>query len=103
MSVLRVGDVAPKKYVLEITSTEVDLTTVSAVAIRVRRPSGKVVTWAATPSNQTATTLRLTHVLEEDDLVAGEHVFVAVMTVPDGEIRSEPCKRVVLGEFQPQS
>jgi hypothetical protein len=100
---LRVGDVAPYSYVMDVTSTEVkaDLSTVTSAEIRARRSDGTDLTLSPVEiSNQTPTTIRLTYVRQAGDLPeAGTHVFVGWMTSPLGLIKSEPRRRRVLGAF----
>ena len=94
MSVLYVGMVAPYQYVADLVPGDsgLDLSTVTAATIEIRKPDGTTVSWAATRSNQTTSTLTLTHNLaagtSEIDQ-AGEWHFYAELTVAGGFRRTE--------------
>jgi len=70
-----------------------NLSIVSAATISVTKPDGSTASWSATLSNQTATTLKLTHVLATDGTdvaTPGRYVLVAQLTTPAGLRISEP-------------
>lgn len=93
MSDVYQGAVAPESYVLDITpgASGLNLTTVSAAVLKVRKSNGAEVDWAATLSNQAAATLTLTHQFVGGDLdVDGSYSVYAALTVPGGTVRTEP-------------
>ncbi len=80
-----------------------DLSTVSAAVLSVQTPQAGYATeaWLATISNQSATTLRLTHTfLAGEADVAGKYVVVATLTCTGGTVRSDPQPFQVLGKFE---
>jgi hypothetical protein len=91
--VVYLSPVAPEAYVLNLVpgTSGVDLSTVTAASLIVRKPSGDETTWTATRSAQTATTLTLTHVFIAADVAeSGEYVIYASLTIPSGTVRSAP-------------
>ncbi len=110
MSELYQGAVAPEAYCQNITPGEsgLDLSTVTEAVFRVLKPGALVWTsWEATLSNQTSTTLRLTHAFpafDEDtpsdvDL-AGLWKIFAVLTVPSGIVKCTRIARLVRSSFE---
>jgi|CXWL01.1.fsa_nt_gi hypothetical protein len=100
--VVYLGPVAPEAYVVDVVpgTSGVDLSTVTDAALLVLRPDGAEVVWSVTRSNQTASTLTLTHVFEATDVdVVGEYGVYAAMTIPAGTVRSEPRSFPGLGRF----
>jgi hypothetical protein len=103
-SVVYVGVSEPEQLTLDLGPgpSGVDLSEVSAASLFVRRPDGVETSWPVTMSEQSATTLRLTHVFDIDDVdVPGTYVLVARLTVPGGFIRSKPRSLAALGAFDP--
>lgn len=91
---LYVGLVAPVTYAVSFVpgTSGLDLSTVSAVSLQIRKPDGTTTSWSTTLSSQTATTLTATHSFSaapsEIDQ-AGTWKFYAKYTVPGGYRRSE--------------
>lgn len=105
MITVRSGAVAPEAYVLDVTpgSSGVDLSTVTAAVFNVRRPDGTTTTWTATRSNQTSSTLKMTHTfVAADTNQQGEHRVYAALTIPSGTVRTAPQTVNVLPEYQPE-
>lgn len=99
------GAKAPDAYTLDLTpgTSGIDLSTVTAATLSVERPDGSIVSWTATRSNQTATTLTLTYVFAvsgADIAVAGPYAVVAILTVPLGTVRSAPQLLTVRGQYE---
>lgn len=87
-----VGAVAPVALELVLCSSTIDLSTVTAATLTVVR-AHDTVTWSAALSNQTATTLTITHEYATDgsDLPApGTYEVFATMTLPSGTVRTIP-------------
>lgn len=85
------GAVSPEGIQIDVTpgAMALDLTTVSAATIKVRRPDGTTAVWPASLSNQTTTTLRLTHLFSPGDVdQVGNWFAVAYLTVPGGTERT---------------
>lgn len=77
-----------------------DLSTVTAAVFHVERSDGTTTTWTAARSNQTATTLTLTHTLANGDLtVPGKYNVKAYLTIPSGTKLSEVDEFVVRNKF----
>lgn len=97
------GAIAPEAYTLDITPgtvNPVDLSTVSAATLSVRKPDGTVVAWAATISNQTTSTITLTHTFLTGDIaLLGDYAIVASLTIPSGTVRAKTAILTVLGKF----
>lgn len=99
------GAKAPEAYVLNVTPGDsgVDLSTVSAASLSVSLSDGTETTWAATRSNQTASTLRLTHTFDSggtETAQPGTYVVYAVLTIPSGVVRTAPRVLQVRGEYE---
>lgn len=77
----------------------IDLTTVSAYILKVKRPDGSLTTWAVTASNQTTVTLRLTHPISGDVSEAGTYYIYASLTIPGGTARTKPRALIVYPEY----
>lgn len=94
MSKLYVGLVAPKTYAVNFVpgASSLDMSTITAGTFEIRKPDGTTTSWSAARSNQTATTLTLTHSFSaapsEIDQ-AGTWHFYAKYTIPGGFDRSE--------------
>lgn len=91
---LYVGLVAPKTYAVDLVTgySSLDLSTVTAATFEIRKPDGTTTSWSTARSNQTTTTLTLTHSFsaapsELDQ--AGTWHFYAKLTVPGGYDRTE--------------
>lgn len=56
--------------------------------------------WEATLSNQSPTTLLVTHVFRvEDTARLGDHRVVAMLAVPGGELSTEPSAFTIVNRF----
>ena len=96
------GAVAPESYRLNLTpgTSGVDLSTVSAASLSVQRHDGTEATWAVSMSNQTSSTLTLTHVfVVADTAQIGTYRIRALLTIPGGTVRSVPTSLDVLSPF----
>lgn len=81
----------------------IDLSTVTNAVFGVEKPDGTVVEWAATMSNQTATTLTLTYVLSAlgtDVAIPGPYAVVAFLEIPSGTVRTAPRLLTVMGMYE---
>lgn len=94
MSFLYVGLSAPKQYTvdLELDASVLDLSTVSAATLQIRKPDGTTTSWTTALSNQTPTTLTLTYTYPAApgpyDQPGTWH-FYAKLTIPGGFDRTE--------------
>jgi len=98
------GAVAPQAYALDITPGDsgVDLSTVSAASFKVRSAAGVESTWTVAITNQTATTLTLTHTLVAGDADSATTLAVyATLTIPSGTVRTATKLLMVKGKFEP--
>lgn len=100
---LRVGKVAPETYSVAFTpgTSGLDLTGVSAVTLKIRKPSGSTATWSTALTNQTTSTLTATHTFsaapsEVDE--AGTWHFLALFTVAGGYIQWDDWTEDVVRE-----
>lgn len=96
------GAVAPEALAINVVPGQsgLDLSTVTAATLSVKDLAGTVSTWSATRSNQTASTLTLTHTLVAGDTaVLGLHIVYANLTVPGGTIRTIPKTFTVADPF----
>ena len=99
-----VGMRSPQGYVTDLvpSTNGEDLSTVTAAVLQAQRPDGTVVTWAATLSNKTTTTITVSHVYASDgsDLnQQGVWSVFAQLTLPGGSIDSDPIPLFVSGPF----
>lgn len=102
------GAKAPEAYVVDAVpeadgAVPVDLSTVTAASFSVQLPDGTEATWAATRSNQTASTLTLTHTFDSggtETAQAGTYTVYALLTIPSGVVRTLPQKLRVKGEYE---
>ena len=103
MNTVYQGALAPEALIQNITPglSGVDLSTVTAATFKVKKPDGTIYSWAATRSNQTATTLTLTYVFQSaaDTAQLGSHVAVAFLTVPAGVVRTIPQNYTVVDQY----
>lgn len=102
IAILYIGAEAPEAYELSLTSepSGVDLSTVTAAVLRVKKTNGVETSWAVTMSSQTSTTLKLTHVFAANELDApGSWAVYAELTLPTGKVRSKPRSIIVRGKF----
>lgn len=97
------GAVAPEGYSLDVTPgvASVDLSTVSAQVFNVKKPDGTTTTWACSRTNQTASTLTLTHTFVGADVTTpGSYVVYAALTIPAGTVRTKPRVLVVKPTYE---
>lgn len=99
------GAKAPEAYVLNVVPGDsgVDLSDVTDADFSVRLPSGSETTWSGTMSNQTASTLRVTHTFDAsgtETATPGKYVVYAVLTLPSGTVRTAPRVLQVRGEYE---
>lgn len=107
---IHAGEVAPQVIEINVLPSDLlpSLSVVTSIALAVEKPNSQgqrvEVAWAVTLSNQTATTLRGTHLFQAGDLdVPGEYSAVLEMTTPAGVVRAEPSQFLVLRKFTPSS
>lgn len=89
---IQIGIAAPLTSEVEVSSSTLDLTTVSAVAWEVARPGGEVVTWSASivgAATPVKIVTRRAHV-SGDVPRAGRYVVRVLLTTPGGIVRSVP-------------
>jgi hypothetical protein len=99
------GAVGPETYAFSVTpgDTGLDLSTVTAASFRVLKPNATTITtWSATLSNQTATTLTITHsfISPTEVDVSGTYEIYAVMTIPSGTVTTTRVRRMVRHPFE---
>lgn len=93
---LYIGITAPLSSTLTVTSSTLDLTTVTAASWEVTRPGGAVVTWPATLGTVSASSLVTTHAHASDDVPRkGAYSIRALLTVPGGVVPTVPVSTVV--------
>ena len=98
-----VNPTAPQTYTTDIVpgSSGVDLSTVSAASFVVRQPDESIASWAAALSNQTTTTLTLTHTYATGDMaIKGSYLLYALLTVPGGKVRTATKLLQGKGEYE---
>jgi hypothetical protein len=103
MGELYQGAVAPESFVLGVQAGDsgLDLTTVSAAVMKVLKPGGVAVDWAAVISGATAGALTLTHSFAtptELD-VPGDYVVFALLTVPGGFVTTDRILKQVRPKY----
>jgi hypothetical protein len=102
--------VAPYKLKLDISSSDADfdLSTVTTIAIDVKKPPNTAgvqaeVSWVGTiagPSPRTAALLEVEYTFIAGDLaLAGEHIVEARLTTPTGVFATEPRSFMVREKF----
>jgi hypothetical protein len=100
---IHINAVSPYAFRYDVTSTDptnFDLSTVSSAVFRVLRENGNQVTWTAALTDQTTTTLRLTHVFAAGDVDQFETVTITpIMTAPAGDFFATPKRLLVRSEF----
>lgn len=102
----RTTDGPPGSYILDLTPAPgQDFTLVSAAVLKVKEPNGTEVEWTVDSiSNQTPTTIRLTHLYTVGIFPErGDFVIYAHLTIPTGHWTSEPQTLEVLGPFDSDS
>jgi len=83
------GAVSPEALSIAVTSTDYDLSAVTAATLRVRLPDSSVETWTASVTSATQTALSLTHVFaagNTDQL--GIYAVSGTLAVPGGTLRT---------------
>jgi hypothetical protein len=100
------GMTAPNAYRLNVVpgTSALDLSTIASAVFKVRRRSDdSTATWAATLSNQTATTLTLTYVFLAGDIdLVGTYEIYALLTIvaAGGTVRTGTRTMVVKGTYE---
>lgn len=94
MQALHVGIVAPQTYAVPFSSPAggLDLTTVSAISIEIRKPDGSTASWSTALTGATATAVTATHSFSASPSEldqAGTWHFRAKMTIAGGYRWSE--------------
>lgn len=87
------GAVSPESILLNIVPGDsgLDLSTVTGASITAYHSDRTSETWSVTLSNQSESTLRLTHAFASGDTDVAENlVLVASLTTPSGNIRCTP-------------
>jgi hypothetical protein len=83
------GALADYAFILNVTPGEdvVDLTTVTSATFNVRRPDRSATKWTATMTNQTTTTLTLSHPYASGDISQlGFYQVYATLSTPSGPL-----------------
>ena len=94
-NIVYTGAVAPEslRVTVESGESDLDLTTVTAASLSVRKPDGTTTTWTVAITDQEEGSLVLTHAFSSGDLPdTGGYVVVALLTVPGGTRRCLPQK-----------
>ena len=94
---------APNAYVRNLTpgTSGVDLSTVTSAVANVKSPTGTETTWTLTRSNQTASTLTVTHVWTLGEVTGpGNWVVEIDLTIPSGVVTVDPETLTVYGKFE---
>ncbi len=103
---IHIGPIAPEALVLDLTpevAADIDLSTVSAAVLHVQTPQNGYAEeiWACGITNQSATTLRLTHTfLAADADKEGIYTVVAILTCTAGTVKSDPREFRVKGKYE---
>lgn len=96
--------VAPYAFRYDVTSADpvtFDLSTVSSAVFRVLRENGNEALWSTTITDQTAASLRLTHVFVSGDVDQLEVLTLTpVLTTPSGDFFAAPKTLRVRTEFE---
>ena len=105
MSVVDQGAQAPESFRMKVArgTSEIDLTTVTAVTFYVRPPGvGAVMMWAAAIlPGATPTQLVASHTFQlTDTATLGRHIVRAHLTVPAGVVRTLPISFTVVDSMQ---
>lgn len=83
--------------VVDASGTGLDLTLVTSATFDVRKPDGSSVVWTCSRSEQTTTSLTLTHTLLTGDLnLTGAYRIKAIMVTGAGNIWSKFAKLEVV-------
>lgn len=91
MNFVYLNPVAPEVYASDIVpgTSGIDLSTVTAATFSVRKPDETELSWTTTLSNQTSTTLTLTHAYVTGDVdIPGRYLVFALLTMPSGTVRT---------------
>jgi pyrimidine operon attenuation protein/uracil phosphoribosyltransferase len=96
------GATAPESLTVVVTSDPagLDLTTVSAAMIKVKRAGDTALEWAASIVDRAAHSLTVRHTFVGTDTdVAGDYEAVVYLTVPDGTMRTTPQPFTIADPF----
>lgn len=89
------------KYDVTTGDSEFNLTSVTAARFDVLRGNGQTATWTCTLSNQTTTTVRLTHAFSQADVPEADTLILEPrLTVPGGELVCQIAKLTVRRKFE---
>lgn len=95
---------ADEAYVLHLTpetASGIDLSTIVSATLKVLKADGTTATWTAAMTNQTTTTLTLTHLFDVLDVPkSGKYVIYARLATASGFLKSEPTTLTVKGKFE---
>lgn len=100
------GALAPESFIMVVTpgSSGVNMNNISAATFEVRKSNGSTTSWSATLSNQSSTSLTLTHIMNamtsELDVVGTYNVY-ASMTHTSGTVASVPVELIVKDSYDP--
>ena len=83
------GAVSPEALSIAVTSTDYDLSAVTAATLRVRLPDSSVETWTASVTGATVSALSLTHIFVIGDTSQlGIYAVSGTLAVPGGTLRT---------------
>lgn len=99
-----VGAVSPESFAMDVTPGEsgVDLSTVTEAVLYALKPSQEIASWTADLSEQTADALTVSYSFPGTSPVdeEGDWKVYALLTLPDGTVRTTSVTLRVLGRFQ---
>lgn len=97
-----VGAVAPEAMLCRMVSGQsgLDLTTATGGSFRVKKPDGTIVTWSATLSAATATSVLMTYLYQAGDLdLAGKYIVVPKLAFVSGSVQGSAFSRTIIDPF----
>ena len=93
---LYVGINTPQAFQLTVTSTSLDLTTVTAASFQVTQPGGAVAAWTATIVSATPTSMVCQRIHASGDVPrVGSYTVRAMLTTAAGVVPSKPVSTPV--------
>ena len=101
LATIHAGAEAPYSLRFDVTSDDFDLSTVTSAYFVIRRERSRVEdTWAATVSDQTVTSLRMTRVFTAPDVPEPDTILLEPRLVtPAGELVCQCAKLTVRARF----
>ncbi len=96
----------PNAYAINLTPealSGIDLSAVTSASFAVREPGGTELEWTAVITNQTTTTITLTHMFVEgvSAPVAGVYVVLPLLVIPSGVVGPEhPNEVIITAKFE---